>query len=94
MAYDQSKPEDLITRDYLALERTHLANERTLLAYLRTALFLGVTGLTLLKFFGDNPAYVLTGYALLPLAIFVVVVGMVRFRAVRKGLARVGSQAK
>jgi len=90
MAYDQSKPEDLITRDYLALERTHLANERTLLAYLRTALFLAVSAVTLLKFFGDNAGYVALGWGLLPMAALVLVVGMVRFRQVHRRMRRVG----
>ncbi|WP_228851304.1 DUF202 domain-containing protein [Aegicerativicinus sediminis] len=41
--------EELITRDWLAIERTKLANERTFLAYFRTFfVFLG-TGLTILK---------------------------------------------
>lgn len=39
----------LITRDWLAIERTKLANERTFLAYFRTFIvFLG-TGITLIK---------------------------------------------
>ncbi|WP_159024036.1 DUF202 domain-containing protein [Formosa sp. L2A11] len=42
-------PPALITRDWLAIERTKLANERTFLAYFRTFMvFLG-TGLTIIK---------------------------------------------
>ena len=88
MPYDQAKPEELITRDYLAAERTHLANERTLLAYLRTALFLAVSGVTLLKFFDDSQAYVVLGWALLPVSLAVLGVGLVRFGQVRRGLRR------
>ncbi len=36
--------EELILRDYLALERTKLANVRTLFAYIRTALYLFTVG--------------------------------------------------
>ncbi len=43
--------EDLILRDYLALERTHLANERTFLTYARTALTCLVAGISLNKLF-------------------------------------------
>lgn len=44
-----STPPTLITRDWLAIERTKLANERTFLAYFRTFMvFLG-TGLTIIK---------------------------------------------
>lgn len=39
----------LITRDWLALERTKLANERTFLAYFRTAIVLLASGLGILK---------------------------------------------
>ena len=40
----------LITRDWLAIERTRLANERTFLAYLRTSIGFLAAGLTILKF--------------------------------------------
>lgn len=41
--------EDMILRDYLALDRTLLANERTFLAYIRTVVSFVVAGLTLWK---------------------------------------------
>lgn len=41
--------EEIILRDYLALERTRLANERTLFAYIRTSLYLILAGLTLIQ---------------------------------------------
>jgi putative membrane protein len=41
--------EEIILRDYLALERTKLANERTLFAYIRTALYLILAGMTILQ---------------------------------------------
>ncbi len=41
--------ENIILRDYLALERTKLANERTLFAYIRTSLYLILAGMTLIQ---------------------------------------------
>ena len=54
---DEGKP--LITRDWLAIERTKLANERTFLAYFRTFLVILGTGVTILKleFFSDLKSY-------------------------------------
>ena len=47
-----SKSEDnnpLITRDWLAVERTRMANERTFLAYLRSGLVFLASGVTVLE---------------------------------------------
>lgn len=41
--------EEIILRDYLALERTKLANERTLFAYIRTSLYLILAGMTMIQ---------------------------------------------
>lgn len=41
--------EEIILRDYLAIERTHLANERTLMAYIRTALYLILAGIAFIQ---------------------------------------------
>lgn len=41
--------EEIILRDYLALERTKLANERTLFAYIRTSLYLILAGITMIQ---------------------------------------------
>ena len=43
------KDEDLILRDYLAIERTRLANVRTLFAYIRTSLYLLTAGIGILQ---------------------------------------------
>jgi putative membrane protein len=54
----------LLTRDWLAIERTKLANERTFLAYFRTfVVFLG-TGLTVLKieFFSELKPFGISYY--------------------------------
>ena len=41
---DKFKNEELILRDYLAIERTKLANVRTLFSYIRTSLYLLTAG--------------------------------------------------
>lgn len=50
MSTNKKDKAQLITRDWLAIERTRLANERTFLAYLRTAIGFLAAGLTILKF--------------------------------------------
>ena len=42
--YDDVNKDEMITRDYLALDRTELANSRTLLAYIRTAIAVFAAG--------------------------------------------------
>lgn len=74
---------ELITRDWLAIERTKLANERTFLAYFRTfVVFLG-TGLTVLKieFFSDLKSF---GVALLIISPIILLVGIARLFRVKK----------
>ena len=84
-------PDDALTlRDRLALDRTVLANERTLLAYLRTALALLAGGVTLLHFV-DTAWALVVGWAAIPLAALIGVVGAVRFASVRRRLRRAAS---
>jgi putative membrane protein len=89
--YDGVKPDQLILRDHLALDRTELANERTLLAYIRTALALFLTGFSALHlpaFNGDlafeDLAYELFGWALVAAAGLTLVIGYVRYRRVMR----------
>lgn len=46
---NQPKNEELILRDYLAIERTKLANVRTLFSYIRTSLYLLTAGIGILQ---------------------------------------------
>ncbi|MFO7950986.1 MAG: DUF202 domain-containing protein [Candidatus Fermentibacteraceae bacterium] len=71
-------------RDELATSRTYLATERTFLAYVRTAIMLGVSGISLVKLLHSQPELVILGYALMPLAIAVAIVGLVRFIRTRR----------
>jgi putative membrane protein len=88
MAYEGCKPDELILRDRLALDRTHLANERTLLAYVRTAFMLIAAGATAIKALPDDRLIVATGWALLASGLAVVFFGAWRFRTIRRRAAQ------
>ena len=78
--------EDLILRDHLALDRTQLANERTLLSYVRTALMLAVAGATAVKFVGQNPTVIVTGWVFIGLGITVGAIGAWRFLTMQRDI--------
>lgn len=78
--------EDMILRDHLATDRTVLANERTFLAYVRTALSLIVSGASFIKF-SDKPLVQYIGYFLIPLGIYIAVVGTRNHINMRRRLA-------
>ena len=89
--YDDVKPDQLILRDHLALDRTELANERTLLAYIRTALALFLTGFSAMHlpaFNGElafeDLAYELFGWVLVIAAVLTLVIGYIRYRRVMR----------
>ena len=46
---DFKPDQEIILRDYLAIERTRLANERTLLSYIRSSLYLMLGGIAFLQ---------------------------------------------
>ncbi|WJJ95615.1 DUF202 domain-containing protein [Algibacter luteus] len=77
----------LITRDWLAIERTKLANERTFLAYFRTFIvFLG-TGITILKleFFSEMKSF---GIILLVLSPIILIIGLIRLFSVKRTIKK------
>jgi putative membrane protein len=86
MASDIPSAEELILRDHLALDRTRLANERTLLSYVRTALMLAVAGATAVKFVGEHPEVIVTGWIFIAVGIAVGVIGIWRFLAMRRDI--------
>ncbi len=77
--------EDIILRDYLALERTKLANERTLLSYMRSALYLMLGGIAIIQLEGFESIKFL-GFVSLGLTIILVIVGVYRFQKLNKQL--------
>ena len=68
---------EMILRDYLALDRTILANERTLLAYLRTFIGTFSAGIAMIKFL-DAPLSTLIGYIFVAISPFFVAFGVIR----------------
>lgn len=79
--------EEVILRDYLAIERTRLANERTLLSYIRSSLYLLLGGIAFfqLEIF-PNFKY-LAVLALVFSAIFMVI-GIYRFTLLKRSLKK------
>lgn len=77
--------EEIILRDYLALERTKLANERTLLSYIRTSLYLLLGGIAFLQLQGfDNLK--LLGYLSIFFSVIFIFIGILRFLQLKKRL--------
>ncbi|MCR4415788.1 MAG: DUF202 domain-containing protein [Thermoguttaceae bacterium] len=86
--YSQRRPDELVLRDQLAVDRTVLANERTLLAYVRTAMAFIVLGVSLLEFF-KGTQYIVVGCVSLVLGIGMLAVGGWRFLQVHRRLSRI-----
>ena len=79
--------DEIILRDYLALERTRLANERTFLAYLRTSLYMLLGGIAFLRLTDfENIRWV--GYVSLALSAILICVGVVRYYVIKRRLTR------
>jgi len=70
--------EEIILRDFLALERTKLANERTLLAYSRTSLYMIIGGIAFLQM-QDFVNIRWLGYLSLGLSVIVLFFGIFRY---------------
>jgi len=73
--------------DLLALERTNLANERTFLAYFRSSIVFLSSGFVILKIEGLQNLKIL-GYILLITAVFLLIIGFVRFYYVKKRIGK------
>ncbi len=71
--------EEMILRDYLAVDRTMLANEASFMSYVRTALTMIAAGATLIKFFDGNPAFQVIGWAFVTIGGWLVIHGYNRF---------------
>jgi putative membrane protein len=88
MPYSKIDPDKMILRDHLAYDRTVLANERTLLSWFSAAIALLAAGGTLIKLFPGEPGMVRLGFISLAVGVVSVIVGALRFLAVRKRLSR------
>ncbi|NND34533.1 MAG: DUF202 domain-containing protein [Saprospiraceae bacterium] len=83
----QIEENKLITRDWLAIERTRLANERTFLAYFRTFIVFLSSGFAIIKLEILQEIEYL-GYVLTSLAPIILIIGVARFYYVRKHTRR------
>ena len=76
--YQKIMPEEMVLRDYLAIERTVMANHRSFLVCMRTMLSLVVAGGSFIKFSGYRWIEVI-GWVLLALGLTLAIVGTTRF---------------
>ncbi len=85
--YDHPKDE-LILRDFLALDRTVLANERTFLAWFRTAISMIAGGLAVVKF-SNETLFLLGGIFLIVVGGVIGFIGIVRYIRIRQRLEKI-----
>ncbi len=78
---------DIPRTDLLALQRTKLANERTFLAYFRTFVVIFSSGIAIIKIDVLNNLIVM-GYLFIAIAVFLIVIGIIRFFYVKKQINR------
>lgn len=82
------KPDDeVILRDYLAIERTRLANERTLLSYIRSSLYLLLGGIAFFQL-KDFPDFKYLAILSLVFSALFFIIGLYRFILLKKSLKR------
>ena len=91
--YHFENNDEIILRDYLAMERTRLANERTFLAYIRTSLFFLTGGITLLQI-EDFEHLRFLGYLAILLSLIAAVTGISRYIILSKRLYNYYKQIK
>jgi putative membrane protein len=76
--YAEFRREEMILRDWLALDRTSLANKRTFLSYTRTSIALVAIGLAFIKLI-HHPFFEKGGCALIGFGIVVLFIGLREF---------------
>lgn len=82
---DFENHEEIILRDFLALQRTKLANERTLFAYLRTSLYLLTAGIGILEIESIEHLKIIA-YISLTCSVILFLVGVIKFIQLKKQL--------
>lgn len=79
--------EECYEMDLLSITRTQLSNERTFLAYLRTFLGFIATGAAMIQFI-NNLQFVFVGYVLLTCSFVILLLGVIRFLAIKKTIQK------
>lgn len=77
--------DEMILRDFLALDRTILANKRTFLAYVRTSIGLVASGIGMVKLVTDGIVNLL-GYIFILAALPVLIIGIKEYQKTKKEL--------
>lgn len=80
--------EEMILRDYLAVDRTILANETSFMSYIRTALALIAAGASLIKFFTD-PFTAVLGWSFIGVGAWLAVHGLRRYQRIDEVLHKI-----
>jgi putative membrane protein len=75
---DFEAKEEIILRDFLAIERTRLANERTLLSYIRASLYLLLSGVAILQL-NEFDKIRWFGYLSLAFSALLILIGTLRY---------------
>ena len=84
---DFKPDQEVILRDYLAIERTRLANERTLLSYIRSSLYLLLGGIAFLQL-KNFPDFKYLAIAALFFSALFLIIGIYRFMLLKKSLRK------
>ncbi len=84
----EKEHEQMILRDYLAVDRTIMTNETSFLSYVRTALTLIAAGATMIKFFSEPSAQAI-GWGFIAIGGWLAIHGYNRFRKTDEILHRV-----
>ena len=82
--------DEMILRDFLALDRTLLANKRTLLSYVRTSIGLLASGIGMVKLVTDGIINIL-GFVFIASALPVLIIGVVEYVKMQKKLLIIGN---
>lgn len=85
--------DDMILRDFLALDRTILANKRTLLAYLRTFIGLIAGGIGMIKLVTDGIINIV-GYIFIAVSFPVLIIGLIKYIKMQRTLADINKEKK
>lgn len=84
---DFKPDQEVILRDYLAIERTRLANERTLLSYIRSSLYLLLGSIAMFQI-RIYPNFEYLALTALVFSVIFFVIGVYRFTLLKKSLKR------
>lgn len=84
---DFKPDQEIILRDYLAIERTRLANERTLLSYIRSSLYLMLGGIAFLQL-KDFPDFQYVAILALVFSAIFLIIGIYRFSVLKRSLKK------